>query len=195
MTILSQTPSAFRQFMAAQSRSKELHRLRCVIFGGEALEVATLKPWYAQNQDQGTRLINMYGITETTVHVTYRPLEPGDTEWHGGSPIGRRIPDLRTYILDGHGEPVPVGVAGELYIGGAGVARGYLNQPELTAERFLKDPFVEEPGARMYKTGDLGRWLEDGTIEFWAATIFRSRSAVSGSSWERSRRGSQNTPG
>ena len=89
------------------------------------------------------------------------------------SPIGRRIPDLQVYILDGQGEPVPIGVAGELYIGGAGVARGYLNQPELTAERFVPDPFAGEAGARMYRTGDLGRWLSDGNIEFLGRNDFQ----------------------
>ena len=166
VTVLNQTPSAFRQLIAAQAESKELHRLRYIIFGGEALEVATLKPWYEQNRQQLTRLINMYGITETTVHVTYRPLERADVERRGASPIGRTIPDLRTYILDSRGQPVPVGVKGELYVGGAGVARGYLNRKELTAERFVRDPFTAESGARMYKTGDLGRWLPDGTMEF-----------------------------
>jgi amino acid adenylation domain-containing protein len=166
VTVLSQTPSAFRQLITAQSTNSARHHLRTVIFGGEALEVTTLKPWYEQNRDSNTRLVNMYGITETTVHVTYRPLEPADTERRGASPIGIRIPDLRTYILDQHGQPVPVGVVGELYVGGAGVARGYLNRQDLTAERFLKDPFAQDPGARMYRTGDLGRWQEDGTIEF-----------------------------
>src|SRR5258708_40293914 len=108
----------------------------------------------------------MYGITETTVHVTCRPLCPTDAGRSGASHIGRPIANTRVYILDTHGEPVPVGVAGELYIGGAGVARGYLNRAELTAEKFVPDPFVEEPGARMYRTGDLGRWLADGNIEF-----------------------------
>jgi amino acid adenylation domain-containing protein len=173
VTVLNQTPGAFRQLIAAQAKSEESHQLRHVIFGGEALEVATLKPWYEQNRDPRTRLINMYGITETTVHVTYRPLKRHDIERRGGSPIGRRIPDLRIYILDERREPVPVGVAGELYIGGAGVARGYLNRPELTAERFLKDPFTPETGVRMYRTGDLGRWQADGNIEFLGRNDFQ----------------------
>src|SRR3984885_14262567 len=173
VTILNQTPSAFRQLVTAQEASRELHQLRHVIFGGEALEVATLKPWYEQNKEQWTGLFNMYGITETTVHVTYRPLPRTQAEGGEGNLIGRRIPDLRIYILDECGEPAPVGVAGEMYIGGAGVARGYLNRPELTAERFLADPFAGGAGARMYKTGDLGRWQSDETIEFVGRNDFQ----------------------
>ncbi|MEO8382951.1 MAG: amino acid adenylation domain-containing protein, partial [Acidobacteriota bacterium] len=165
VTILNQTPSAFRQFIAAQRASDGEHHLRHVIFGGEALEVATLEPWFERHDDQRPRLVNMYGITETTVHVTYRLIDRADTR-RGGSPIGRRIPDLAIYLLDAHRQPVPIGVVGELYIGGAGVARGYLNRPELTAERFLADPFAARDGARMYRSGDLGRWLPDGSIEF-----------------------------
>ncbi len=173
VTVLNQTPSAFRQLIAAQEASNQVHQLRYVIFGGEALEVTTLKPWYAQNEARHTHLINMYGITETTIHVTYRPLERADSEGHLGSPIGCRILDLKIYILDEHREPVPVGVAGEMYVGGAGVSRGYLNRPELTAERFLADPFAAETGARMYKTGDLARWHADGTIEFLGRNDFQ----------------------
>jgi len=173
VTILNQTPSAFRQLVTAQEASRELHQLRHVIFGGEALEVATLKPWYEQNKEQCTGLVNMYGITETTVHVTYRPLPRTQAEGGEGNLIGCRIPDLRIYILDECGEPAPVGVAGEMYIGGAGVARGYLNRPELTAERFLADPFAADAGARMYKTGDLGRWQSDETIEFVGRNDFQ----------------------
>jgi amino acid adenylation domain-containing protein len=163
VTVLNQTPSAFRQLVAAQADSDRMHHLRCVIFGGEALAPSTLSPWYARN-GESTRLVNMYGITETTVHVTYRPLTPEDTQC-SGSPIGVRIPDLRVMLLDAHGQPVPIGVPGELCVGGAGVARGYLGRPDLTAERFVPDPFGK-PGSRMYKSGDLGRRRPDDSIEY-----------------------------
>ncbi|WP_097974355.1 non-ribosomal peptide synthetase [Streptomyces sp. gb14] len=165
VTVLNQTPSAFRQLIAAQGEDAEPHSLRLVVFGGEALDVASLKPWMGREVNRSVELVNMYGITETTVHVTYRPLSSADTE-RPGSPIGVRIPDLRTYVLDPHRRPVPVGAVGELYIGGAGVARGYVNRPELTAERFVEDDFCGEPGARMYRTGDLARWLPDGSLEY-----------------------------
>ncbi|MDX3229223.1 non-ribosomal peptide synthetase [Streptomyces sp. ME19-01-6] len=165
VTVLNQTPSAFRQLIAAQGEGGGAHRLRMVVFGGEALDVAALKPWLGRPVNQDTRLVNMYGITETTVHVTYRPLTVADTDG-SASPIGVRIPDLRIYVLDGQGEPVPVGAVGELYVGGAGVARGYLNRPELTDQRFLPDPFAGQPGARMYRTGDLARQLPDGSLEY-----------------------------
>uniref|UniRef100_UPI0023EE5045 non-ribosomal peptide synthetase n=1 Tax=Pseudomonas sp. dw_612 TaxID=2720080 RepID=UPI0023EE5045 len=166
VTVLNQTPSAFRQLIAAQGESDLSHNLRQVIFGGEALETGILKPWYAREANAKTQLVNMYGITETTVHVTYRPLTAADAQLVGISPIGKRIPDLRLYLLDAHGQAVPVGVEGELYVGGAGVARGYLNRPELNATRFLADPFTDAPHARMYRTGDLGRWLADGNLEY-----------------------------
>ncbi|HUC10576.1 MAG TPA: amino acid adenylation domain-containing protein [Stellaceae bacterium] len=170
VSVLNQTPSAFRQLMAAQAETPQVqHRLRHVIFGGEALEIASLKAWYARNDASKTNLVNMYGITETTVHATYRVLQPHDTQSRYGSPIGVPLADLRIYLLDKHGAPAPLGVAGEIYVAGAGVARGYMNRPELTAERFLTDPFAVEAGTagrRMYRTGDLGRRLADGTIEF-----------------------------
>jgi amino acid adenylation domain-containing protein len=166
VTVLNQTPSAFRQLISVGNGSGERDSLRCVIFGGEELDVGMLKPWYEGREDGETQMVNMYGITETTVHVTYRRLEEGETERNGGSPIGRRIADLKTYILDAQSEPAPIGVKGELHIGGAGVARGYLNRPEQTAERFRPDPNGVEAGARIYKSGDLGRWLPEGEIEF-----------------------------
>ncbi|NWD72409.1 amino acid adenylation domain-containing protein, partial [Pseudomonas gingeri] len=166
VTVLNQTPSAFRQLIAAQGENGQTHSLRQVIFGGEALDTALLKPWYARELNSATQLVNMYGITETTVHVTYYPLQAEDAQRVGASPIGKRIPDLQLYVLDVRREPVPVGVIGELYVGGAGVARGYLNRAELSAERFLDNPFSAEPDARMYRTGDLGRWLADGSLEY-----------------------------
>ncbi|WP_161795328.1 non-ribosomal peptide synthetase, partial [Xanthomonas sp. GPE 39] len=166
VTVLNQTPSAFKSFIAAQGSSGSEHCLRMVIFGGEALDVAALKPWFERERNLATHLVNMYGITETTVHVTWRSLTVTDVDWRGGSPIGRPIANTRTYILDGHGAPVPIGVVGELYIGGEGVARGYLNREDLTAARFIADPFSDTADARMYRSGDLGRWRTDGTIEY-----------------------------
>ncbi|HTU46897.1 MAG TPA: amino acid adenylation domain-containing protein [Bryobacteraceae bacterium] len=174
VTVLNQTPSAFRELIAAQATSKQLHSLRLVIFGGEALEVASLKPWYRQDRNSGVNLVNMYGITETTVHSTYRLIEESDTERRGGgSPIGRPLPDVRIYILDENRQPVPMGVIGELYVAGAGVARGYLKRPELTSARFLQDPFAADPRERMYKSGDTGRWLPGGMIEFHGRNDFQ----------------------
>jgi acyl-coenzyme A synthetase/AMP-(fatty) acid ligase/acyl carrier protein len=151
--------------MEMQAQLRQPHQLRYVIFGGEALNPSILKGWYRHPGDREPVLANMYGITETTVHTTFRALHRKDSEG-GGSPIGRRLGDVRIYLLDRHGRPVPLGAVGEIHIGGAGVARGYLRQPQLTAERFLADPFDAEQPARMYRTGDLGRYCEDGNIEF-----------------------------
>ncbi|WP_175439954.1 non-ribosomal peptide synthetase [Micromonospora nigra] len=164
VTVLNQTPSAFRSLIAAQADSTRTHRLRTVVFGGEALDPTMLRPWYADRRNGDTELVNMYGITETTVHVTYRPLTPADAERPGVSPIGRPLGDLRLYVLDGRGEPVPPGVVGELHVGGAGVARGYLNRPALTAQRFRPSPFVATD--RLYATGDLVRHRADGSLEY-----------------------------
>lgn len=166
VTVLNQTPAAFKQLINAEERlgvSPDL-ALRYVIFGGEALEMRSLKPWFERHGDARPRLVNMYGITETTVHVTYRPLSAADLG--AGSVIGVPIPDLQVHVLDADGHPVPQGGTGELFVGGAGVARGYLNRPELTREKFLPDPFSGQPGARLYRTGDLGRVLPDGGLEY-----------------------------
>jgi amino acid adenylation domain-containing protein len=173
VTVLNQTPTAFRALIAAQAQSSSPHTLRYVIFGGEALELHTLSPWIARNDAERTQLINMYGITEITVHATYRRITSEDVAQSRGSLIGRALPDLALYVLDAQREPVPVGVTGELYVGGGGVARGYLNRAELSAERFLANPFDSKPGSRLYKTGDLGRWLPDGTLEYLGRNDFQ----------------------
>jgi amino acid adenylation domain-containing protein/non-ribosomal peptide synthase protein (TIGR01720 family) len=162
VTVLNQTPSAFRQLIPFTSGRKLA--LRHVVFGGEALEPASLAPWYAMHGESAV-LVNMYGITETTVHVTYRALSEADALGGRGSEIGRPLADLQVHLLDGRLEPVPVGVVGEIFVGGGGVARGYRNRPDLTAERFLPDPFGP-PGSRLYRSGDLARRLPDGSLEY-----------------------------
>ncbi len=168
VTVLNQTPSAFRQLVAADESAERADdlSLRCVVFGGEALDPASLRPWTARRGTERPRLVNMHGITETTVHDTFRPLAPADVEaGAAASPIGGPLPDGRVFVLDAEGELVPVGVPGELYVGGAGVARGYLGRPELTAERFVPDPFGGVPGARLYRSGDRVRRLASGELE------------------------------
>lgn len=168
VTVLNQTPSAFRQLskiILGKNQGKEL-ALRVVIFGGEALDLNSLKDWFDRHGDQSPQLVNMYGITETTVHVTYRLLKRTDLAWPAGSMIGSALGDLQVLILDQHQQLVPAGVAGEIYVGGAGLSRGYLNLPELTAERFVPHFFSDEPGARLYKSGDLARFLSRGDIEY-----------------------------
>ncbi len=168
VTVLNQTPSAFSQLSredeAASVRGAAgLVHLRLVIFGGEALELQSLAPWFSRHGDERPRLVNMFGITETTVHVTYRPLGRGDLG--AGSRVGRPIPDLSLYLLDSGLEPVPLGAAGEIFVGGAGVAIGYLGRPELTAARFVPDPWSRRPGARLYRSGDLARYRPSGDLE------------------------------
>jgi amino acid adenylation domain-containing protein len=167
VTVLNQTPSAFYQLMTVdQARPLSNLALRLVIFGGEALNFKTLRPWFATHGDRQPRMINMYGITETTVHVTYREVTTVDAANGVPSLIGVPIPDLQLYLLDDDRKPVPAGEVGEIYVGGAGVARGYLNRPELSAERFVADIFSAIPGARLYKSGDLARLLPDGEMEY-----------------------------
>ncbi|HYO99536.1 MAG TPA: amino acid adenylation domain-containing protein [Pyrinomonadaceae bacterium] len=168
VTVLNQTPSAFRQLTRVDSSSagQRALRLRYVIFGGEALELNSLRPWFERHGDANPRLVNMYGITETTVHVTYRPLGREDLNADGGSPVGVPLPDLRVYLLGRHLQPAPIGVPGQMYVGGDGVARGYLNRPALTADRFVPDPFGRDPGARLYRSGDLARRHPDGDLEY-----------------------------
>jgi amino acid adenylation domain-containing protein/non-ribosomal peptide synthase protein (TIGR01720 family) len=165
VTVFNQTPSAFTQLLQVPELDETGDlSLRLVIFGGEALEPESLRRWIDRFGDERPRLVNMYGITETTVHVTYRPITRADLDG-SRSPIGRPIPDLGLRVLDAHLQPVPVGVAGELYVAGAGLARGYLNRTGLSAERFVADPF-DAGGARLYRSGDLARWRADGEIEY-----------------------------
>ncbi|PHM60988.1 non-ribosomal peptide synthetase [Xenorhabdus ishibashii] len=143
--------------------------LQTLLVGGEACPPTLVKRW-----SSGRQMLNAYGPTEITVCATLYSCASSDgSSADNPPPIGRPIANTRIYILDAHGQPVPRGVAGEIYIAGAGVARGYLNRPELTAERFLADPFSSEPDARMYKTGDLGRWLPDGNIEYQGRNDFQ----------------------
>jgi amino acid adenylation domain-containing protein/non-ribosomal peptide synthase protein (TIGR01720 family) len=164
VTVLNQTPSAFRQLLPIACASPRSMALRQVIFGGEALDVASLRPWFERFGDQQPTLVNMYGITETTVHVTYRAIRLADLDGKAQSPIGLPIRDLRWYLLDSQLQPVPVGVAGELYIAGAGLARGYHGRFGLTAERFVPSPF--DASQRLYRSGDLARQRADGSIDY-----------------------------
>ncbi len=176
-------PTAFwhqwvQEMMAERSGfGKYLHT---VIVGGEKAELRHLQNWQSMPATQSCRWINSYGPTETTVIATTLKMD-GTVKADGQQladitdniPIGYPLPNTRIYILDTFGKPVPLGVSGEIYIGGAGVARGYLNRPDLTAEKFVADPFSQQPDARMYKTGDLGRWLPNGTIEYLGRNDFQ----------------------
>jgi amino acid adenylation domain-containing protein len=168
VTVLNQTPSAFSGLVDLERRTGRTvgPALRQVIFGGEALDAGRLSPWWERHASDRPRLVNMYGITETTVHVTFRPVGPEDA-WSGtGSAVGRPIPDLSVHVLEPRLEPAPLGVPGELHVGGAGLARGYLGRPEMTAERFVPDPFGAQIGARLYRTGDLARFRPSGELEY-----------------------------
>ncbi len=162
VTVLNQTPSAFYNLMeeALGAELSEL-KIRYVIFGGEALLPGKLRRWKMRYPD--TKLINMYGITETTVHVTYKEIGSDEIE-HESVSIGHPIPTLTCYLLDENRMLVPRGVKGEIYVGGKGVARGYLNRAELTNEKFVDNPVFR--GERVYRTGDIGKWNAKGEIEY-----------------------------
>ncbi|MFE3323199.1 amino acid adenylation domain-containing protein, partial [Nocardia sp. NPDC059195] len=165
VTVLSQTPSAFHALQAVQDMHPDsrLLELETVIFGGEALEPHRLASWWSRYPDS-PRLINMYGTTETTVHASIRELYRSDV---GGtvSPIGAPLSNLAFFVLDEGLCEVPIGVAGELYVAGSGLARGYLRRPGLTAARFVACPFGQD-GSRMYRTGDVVRWTSEGELEY-----------------------------
>jgi amino acid adenylation domain-containing protein/non-ribosomal peptide synthase protein (TIGR01720 family) len=148
---------------------RSLDFMRLVIVGSDA--------WYAPDHERvqrvigpRTRLINSYGLTETTIDSSYFEGDAGALPETGSVPIGRPFPNVRLYVLDDRMQPVPIGVPGELYIGGKGVARGYVNRPDLNKERFLTDPFADLPGARLCRTGDRVRWRDDGQLEFLGRT-------------------------
>ncbi|WP_141665880.1 non-ribosomal peptide synthetase [Streptomyces prasinus] len=167
VTVLNQTPSAFYQLMQADQENLELSQrlaLRYVIFGGEPLEFRRLHDWYRRHADDAPVLVNMYGITETTVHVTSLALNRETIALPGNSLVGVALDDLQIRVLDRNLRPVPSGVAGEIYVTGPGLAQGYHNRPALTAERFIADP-SGPPGTRMYRTGDLGRWDQHGYLD------------------------------
>jgi amino acid adenylation domain-containing protein len=170
VTVLNQTPSAFYQLSKIDERfyGDAKLNLRLIIFGGEPLNLPSLEPWFDRHGDTSPQLVNMYGITETTVHVTYRPLTRNDVKSTVSS-IGQPIPDLQVYILDAQLQPLPIGAIGEMYVGGAGVSQGYWQRAELTQERFIRNPFpptTRGENARLYKTGDLARYLADGNLEY-----------------------------
>ncbi|MBW4680494.1 MAG: amino acid adenylation domain-containing protein [Microcoleus vaginatus WJT46-NPBG5] len=163
------TPAHLEALSQCLTTEKPAGQTRAFIIGGEALLGKTLSYWRTQSPQ--TRLINEYGPTETVVGCCIYEV-PEDAELSGAMPIGNPIANTQLYILDKHLQPVPVGLQGELYIGGAGLARGYLNRPDLTAEKFIANPFFKKEGDsvftsnRLYKTGDLARYLPDGTIEY-----------------------------
>ncbi|MEU9252739.1 amino acid adenylation domain-containing protein [Streptomyces sp. NPDC048270] len=167
VTVLNQTPSAFHQFAEADRLAGEpLPALRRIVFGGEALDLGRLRDWVGRHGTAAPELVNMYGITETTVHVTHRVLT--DEDFAAGdepSPIGGPIPGLAAYLLDERLRPVPPGRVGAIYVAGDQVALGYLGRPGLTAGRFVADPFAAD-GSRMYHTGDLARRTLGGELEF-----------------------------
>ncbi|GCE28515.1 hypothetical protein KDA_39990 [Dictyobacter alpinus] len=168
VTILNQTPSAFQQLVQSNQRlgSPRQLALRFIIFGGEALDPQRLQPWIDVYGLENPQLINMYGITETTVHVTYHQITARDVAGEAGSTIGSALVDLQLYVLDRYLQCVPFGVAGELYVGGEGVSAGYLQRPALTAERFIPHPYSQIGGARLYRTGDLACLHIDGTFQY-----------------------------
>jgi amino acid adenylation domain-containing protein len=164
VTVLNQTPSAFGQLVRSVAVRPAAFEpaLRLVIFGGEALDPLTLRPWIERFGDDHPKLVNMYGITETTVHVTSRRIVAADLHLPGTSPIGEPIADLAVHLLDERLEPVPDGIPGEICVTGPGLADGYWNRPDLTADRFVANPFPSHPGQRLYRSGDLGRRRQDG---------------------------------
>lgn len=167
VTVLSQTPSAFGLFMEAEkSQSEKLHALQHIVFGGEALILGSLAGWFKRYGDSRPIISNMYGITETTVHVTWRQIFQKDLQLQSGSLIGKPLKHLKIELLNENDIPSPKGVAGEIHVSGLGVATGYLNKPEQTATRFYPNLNESNPGSRRYRSGDLARFTMDGELEY-----------------------------
>lgn len=168
VTILNQTPSAFYQIIRVDNEynGKETLKLRWIIFGGEKLEFQNLKPWLLRHGESNPQLVNMYGITETTVHVTFHPVVLADLDQSVTSIIGRPIKGWQVYLIDHYQQLAPIGVPGEMYVGGLGVTKGYLNRSELTSDKFIPNTFDDMDGGYLYKSGDLARYLSNGDIEY-----------------------------
>ncbi|MCD2156620.1 non-ribosomal peptide synthase/polyketide synthase, partial [Rhodococcus cerastii] len=169
VTVLNQTPSAFYQLAEADRLASESGlaaelSLRWVVFGGEALELRRLSGWYGRRGDSAPTLVNMYGITETTVHVSHRVLDAALAADASASVVGQAISGLQVFVLDTRLAPVPVGVAGEMYVSGVQLARGYLGQAGLTSTRFVASPFAA--GEVLYRTGDVASWNSAGDLEY-----------------------------
>lgn len=157
VTLINTVPSAMRELIAAHSLPP---RARTILLAGEALDSALVESLYSQPQIE--QVLNLYGPTEDTIYSTWTRVRKGEAR----VPIGRSLANKQAYVLDRHLQPVPVGVTGLIYLGGIGLARGYCNRPDLTAEKFVPNPFSPTPGARLYATGDLGRWSRRGELEY-----------------------------
>jgi acyl-coenzyme A synthetase/AMP-(fatty) acid ligase/aryl carrier-like protein len=167
-------PTLLEALVTAVERASELPALpalRWLVVTGEALPPAFCARWLAAYP--GIPVVNAYGPTECSDDVTHQELRTAPAASAVRVPIGHPLANTRLYVLDGGGAPVPAAVAGEVYVGGAGVGRGYVNRPGPTADRFVPDAFSGEPGARLYRTGDVGRWLADGTLEYLGRVDFQ----------------------
>ncbi len=171
VTVVELPTAYWRQFASEAVESRLPPQLRLILIGGEAASPEAVAAWRQRFGDR-VRLMNTYGPTEATVTATACDLAGTTQNLDATSyvPIGRPLANTRVYVLDQHQQPVPIGVPGELHIGGAGVANGYLHRPDLTREKFIPDPFSREPGARLYRTGDLVRYRPDGHLEFLGRT-------------------------
>jgi amino acid adenylation domain-containing protein len=163
LSILKLTPAHVDALNGTLFQDEFKNRVRCLVIGGEALNYQTVAAWRTYAPE--TRIVNEYGPTEAVVGCCAYEVQPHDPS-SGAIPIGKPICNTQLYVLNGNLEPVPVGIVGEIYISGMGVARGYIRKPRLTAERFVANPYAENPGSRMYRTGDLARWRTDGILEF-----------------------------